>query len=207
VVSLLLPGVLLAQSTTNGAISGTVTDPSGAVLPGLTVNVKNVEKSFTNTTNTNAQGFSGPASTPSCSSPSSTTSGPCLSSSLFPDVVAGQIIDPSTGLPFGTGQAQLNTGTQTQRRNQFSGPHYFDTDVTIMKYTQVPHWETAKVGIGAQFFNLLNHPDFEGPVNDINSGNFGHILDTVNTPTSILGSFLGGDASPRLIQLTVKMTF
>jgi hypothetical protein len=44
-------------------------------------------------------------------------------------------------------------------------------------------------------------------VNDVNNGNFGHVLDTVNTPTSILGSFLGGDASPRLVQLTVKINF
>jgi len=29
----------------------------------------------------------------------------------------------------------------------------------------------------------------------------------VNTPTSILGSFLGGDASVRLIQLTAKLNF
>ena len=76
-----------------------------------------------------------------------------------------------------------------------------------MKYTHVPHWESAKFGFGAQFFNLFNHPNFESPVNDINSGNFGQVLDTVNTPTSILGSFLGGDSSPRLIQLTLKLNF
>jgi len=29
----------------------------------------------------------------------------------------------------------------------------------------------------------------------------------VNPPTSILGSFLGGDASPRLIQLKGQLTF
>lgn len=143
--------------------------------------------------------YAGPSSTPACNSPSSTASGPCLSSSLFPDIAAGGTNGP--------GQAQLNSGTENQRRNQFIGPHYFDTDMTIMKYTQIPHWESAKFGVGAQFFNLFNHPNFEGPVNDINSGNFGHILDTVNTPTSILGSFLGGDASPRLVQLTVKLNF
>jgi len=136
-------------------------------------------------------------STPSCNSPSSVTSGPCLSASDFPDLAAGG--DP--------GQNQLNSGTENQRRNQFYGPRYFDTDMTIMKYTGIPRWEGAKVGLGAQFFNLFNHPNFESPVNDINNGNFGHVLDTVNTPTSILGSFLGGDASPRLIQLTVKINF
>jgi hypothetical protein len=171
--------------------------------------------------------FSG-TSTPSCNSPSSITSGPCLSASEFPDIAAGMAINPATvspqnpnGSPYGVGQAQLgylNSGvtgtgpgnfgsTENQRRNQFFGPRYFDTDMTIMKYTGIPRWEGAKVGIGAQFFNLFNHPNFESPVNDINSGNFGHVLDTVNTPTSILGSFLGGDASPRLVQLTVKINF
>jgi hypothetical protein len=33
------------------------------------------------------------------------------------------------------------------------------------------------------------------------------IISTVNTPTSILGSFLGGDASPRLIQFKGTLTF
>ena len=56
-VALLLPGVLLAQSTTNGAISGTVTDPTGAVLPDITVNLKSTEKGFTSSTKTNGQGF------------------------------------------------------------------------------------------------------------------------------------------------------
>src|ERR1700733_10109690 len=56
-MSVLLPGTLRAQSTTNGAISGTVTDPSGAVLPDITVNLKSVEKGFTLATKTNGQGF------------------------------------------------------------------------------------------------------------------------------------------------------
>jgi hypothetical protein len=57
VLCLLLTGGLSAQSTVNGAISGTVTDSSGAVLPDVTVNLKSVEKGFTNTTKTNSQGF------------------------------------------------------------------------------------------------------------------------------------------------------
>jgi len=57
VVSLLLPSVVLAQSTTTGAISGTVTDPTGAVLPDITVNLKSTERGFTQQVKTNAQGF------------------------------------------------------------------------------------------------------------------------------------------------------
>jgi hypothetical protein len=100
-----------------------------------------------------------------------------------------------------------STGFGIQRRNQFYGPKYFDTDFTVMKNFRVPHWEAARLGVGAQFFNLFNHPNFDQPVGDISNPNFGQIIRTVNTPTSILGSFLGGDASPRLIQFKGSLTF
>ncbi len=38
-------------------------------------------------------------------------------------------------------------------------------------------------------------------------GSNGIIYTTANTPTSILGAFLGGDASPRLIQLKGTFVF
>jgi Carboxypeptidase regulatory-like domain len=148
-------------------------------------------------------GFGGPAfaaysgtTFPTCGGPGGSEDGgftSCIPTSSFPDYA-----NPSN---------QLNTGLVNQRRNQFYGPHYFDTDMTIMKYTRIPRWETAKLGIGAQFFNLFNHPNFANPNNNINGGDFGDVTATVNPPTSILGSFLGGDASTRLIQLTAKFTF
>jgi hypothetical protein len=74
-----------------------------------------------------------------------------------------------------------------------------------MKYTGIT--ERAKIGVGFQFFNLFNHPNFDQPLNDVSNPAFGLIQRTVNTPTSILGSFLGGDASPRLIQLKAEFKF
>jgi hypothetical protein len=102
---------------------------------------------------------------------------------------------------------ELSTSILSGGRNRFVGPHYFDTDMTIMKYTKLPRWESAKFGIGAQFFNLVNHPNFAAPVNDVSNPHFGQVRSTVNPPTSILGSFLGGDASTRLVQLTAKFNF
>jgi hypothetical protein len=124
---------------------------------------------------------------------------PCLNSADFsPIVLASSATANAPIFSFGD-----------QRRNQFFGPGYFDTDLTVMKFTGIPHWESAKLGLGVQFFNILNHPNFDQPVRDISngSGQFGQILRMVNTPTSILGSFLGGDAAPRLIQLTAKINF
>jgi hypothetical protein len=64
VVALLTPGVM-AQSSTQGAISGTVTDPSNAILPNVTVTIKSVDTGFTATQATNASGgYSFPLVTP-----------------------------------------------------------------------------------------------------------------------------------------------
>ncbi|MHB1700305.1 MAG: outer membrane beta-barrel protein [Acidobacteriaceae bacterium] len=94
-----------------------------------------------------------------------------------------------------------------QHRNQIFGPGYTDTDMSLMKAFSIPKWETARFQMGLQAFNLFNHPNFAQPANDINAGNFGLINSTVNPPTSILGSFLGGDASPRLLQVKLNFTF
>ena len=94
-----------------------------------------------------------------------------------------------------------------QRRNQVWGPHFFDTDLTVMKNFHLPITEASNLGIGLQFFNLLNHPNFDQPDANISSSTFGSIISTVSVPTSILGSFLGGDASPRLIQVKATLSF
>ena len=95
-----------------------------------------------------------------------------------------------------------------QRRNQFRGPGYFNTDFAVEKGFNIPKWETAQFLIGARFFNILNHPNFAFPVMDFNNqGQFGQILQTVSSPTSVFGSGLGADASARLIQLQAKFVF
>jgi|HubBroStandDraft_1064217.scaffolds.fasta_scaffold02263_7 hypothetical protein len=118
---------------------------------------------------------------------------PCVNASEF---------SPSTSNP---------TAFGNQGRNTFRGPGYFNTDMAISKAFRFPRWESAKLTIGAQAFNLLNHPNFDQPVNDLANTNpttgFGDITRTVNPPTSILGSFLGGDASTRMIQVKLQFQF
>jgi len=93
-------------------------------------------------------------------------------------------------------------------RNAYRGPNYFDTDFSFTKITKIPHWESANFQLGLQFFNLFNHYNFNTPVNDIaNQSQFGTIQTGVNPPTSILGSFLGGDAAVRLIQVKAQFVF
>lgn len=99
------------------------------------------------------------------------------------------------------------TGFGNQSRNQFRGPSYVDTDFGVEKAFGMPKWESAQFSIGARFFNLFNHPNFAFPVTDVDNGQFGQILKTVSQPTTIYGSGLGADASPRVIEIQAKFTF
>jgi hypothetical protein len=94
-----------------------------------------------------------------------------------------------------------------QGRNRFRGPGYFDTDFTIMKNEKLPGWEKSVLGIGFQFFNLFNHPNFGFPDAGLSSQTFGQIGNLEQPPTSILGSGFGGDAAPRMIQMKVQLQF
>jgi len=78
---------------------------------------------------------------------------------------------------------------------------------SVMKNFRIPRWEGAELEIGAQAFNVLNHPNFDQPVGDISNPQFGFINRTVATPTSIFGSFLGADASPRALQIRAQLRF
>jgi hypothetical protein len=100
-------------------------------------------------------------------------------------------------------------GFGQQQRNQFRGPGYFNTDLSLLKSTKVRLFaEGQSFVFGASFFNVLNHPNFDQPVNNLsNTGQFGRIIETVSPPTSVLGSGLGGDSSPRQIQLIGKFIF
>ena len=134
----------------------------------------------------NYLGGASPGCTRAAVAPVTGTANPCLAPPDFTPAISGY------GL---------------QRRNQFFGPRYFNTDITVMKNFPIPHWESAKLGIGLQAFNVLNHVNFDQPVNDIASSNFGTIINTVSTPTSLVGSFLGGDASPRMLQIKAQLNW
>jgi Carboxypeptidase regulatory-like domain/TonB-dependent Receptor Plug Domain/TonB dependent receptor len=127
---------------------------------------------------------------PSCSSPGNVRAGDahqCLTTSMF--VPAG------AETSFGSG------------RNLFRGPGYFDMDAGLMKNFSIG--ERVKFTMGANFFNLLNHPHFATPENNLvgGIGQFGQLYATAPTPTSIYGAFQSAGVTGRLVQLVGKITF
>jgi hypothetical protein len=57
------------------------------------------------------------------------------------------------------------------------------------------------------FFNLFNHANFGFPDNWSSDAGFGQIFYQEQAPTSILGSGLSANVSPRMIQLRVQLQF
>jgi hypothetical protein len=94
-----------------------------------------------------------------------------------------------------------------QGRNRLRGPSYFNTDFAVMKNTKIHGWENAELGIGVQFFNLFNHPNFGFPDTASSDSTFGQIFNLEQAPTSIVGAGIGGDAAPRMIQLKAQLQF
>jgi hypothetical protein len=109
-------------------------------------------------------------------------------------------------LPGPAGPCSGSAVSFQQGRNHFRAPGYFNTDLGIMKKTKIHRWEGATVGIGFQFFNLFNHPNFAFPDNWTDE-TIGEIYYLQQAPTGVLGSGLGGDASPRMIQLKAQLQF
>jgi hypothetical protein len=135
-----------------------------------------------------AQAVPAPGTPHHCGASSATTS--CLNINQFPSVASGDT--SSIFAPYD--------------RNQFFGPGYFDTDMTLAK-TFPLHHEGVNLRLGMTAYNLFNHPNFANPDSNVTSSVFGQSLSTVSPPTSIYGAFLGGDASVRIVQFTGKITF
>jgi len=90
-------------------------------------------------------------------------------------------------------------------RNSFYGPGYFDIDTSL--YKNFPITEHMKFTIGAQAYNLLNHPNFANPSGNIAGPGLGMITSTVCAPTSPYGSFQGSTVSGRVMVLSGRFQF
>jgi len=132
----------------------------------------------------------------------------------FPNLVGnpysnpGPRIDPTNGVATGaTNLAAFTTstpafGTQGDAgRNSFFGPHYYETDMALMKNIHIT--ERFRLQLRAEAFNLFNRPQFNQPggvISDPNvPGNFGRSTSTITRSD--------GTTSNRQIQVAAKLQF
>jgi len=101
-------------------------------------------------------------------------------------------------------------------RNGFSGPHYRNFDLSFFKDTKITERVTVK--LGADFFNVFNHPNFANPLfpsfnvlwgnNGISATGtgVGFLPVTVTPDVGATNPFLGG-GGPRDIQVSLRLSF
>jgi len=87
----------------------------------------------------------------------------------------------------------------------FRGPGYFNTDVNLKKSFALT--ERAKFTLGANFFNILNHANFQNPVNNDLSSSFGQITALAVSPTTPYSAFASAAEGMRIVQMFGKITF
>jgi hypothetical protein len=80
---------------------------------------------------------------------------------------------------------------------------------------RIPLHERLAMRLEAQFFNVFNRPNFGLPSlvlagvpgNPTTQTGFGALTYTTSRPTGLLGVGLGGDSSPRMIAVQMKLEF
>jgi outer membrane receptor protein involved in Fe transport len=132
-----------------------------------------------------AQPLSGVSIPMTCGASAANSATPCFSSSDFSTTPSGFI--GSLG------------------RNALRGPSYFNTDLSLKKTVKLN--ERMGLTIGANAFNILNHPNFQNPVDNLASSSFGQIVSTVSSPTTPYGAFASAAEDMRILQVVAKLTF
>jgi hypothetical protein len=98
------------------------------------------------------------------------------------------------------------------QRNFLRGPGFHWSDFFLTKNFKLT--EQVNFQVSGQFFNVFNHPNFSFPANGAGIPGetstltgFGAISSTVSPATGLLGSFLGGDSSVRMIAFQGRLNF
>jgi len=75
-------------------------------------------------------------------------------------------------------------------RTSLVAPGYFDVDASVTRSFNIT--ERQRLELRFEFFNSLNHANFQAPDNYVSDASFGQIL---------------SDVSPRILQFAIKYTF
>jgi hypothetical protein len=101
---------------------------------------------------------------------------------------SGTCAAPGLPSPTGPGDPQKAFGNAPRYFAQIRNPGVNNLDVTLQKEFRIPGGDQTRAQIRADFFNLLNHPQFGEPVADPTNPSFGRVTRTsLNNRTVQLG--------------------
>lgn len=147
---------------------------------------------------------------PSAHGFSSTFSGTELADTIVPGVLGIHCGKAAVKTPclstadFATPAAQTDFGNT--KPNAFRGPGFFSISSQLSKV--IPVTEKTHFELGADAYNLTNHPNFGVPNSDVNKGStLGTVTSDVSVPTSIYGTGQGSAVSGRVLVVFGKFLF
>ncbi len=157
-----------------------------------------------------AHGFSSSYGATAPSVTSTSLSGAVIADKLVPTVGVVHCGKAAVKAPclktadFATAAAQEDFGNT--RPNAFRGPGFFSISAQLSKV--IPVTQRAHFELGADAYNLTNHPNFGIPNFDVNKGStLGTITSDVSVPTSIYGTGQGSAVSGRVLVVFAKFLF
>jgi hypothetical protein len=90
----------------------------------------------------------------------------------------------------------------TNSRNSLRGPDLTDIDFSLAKNFIVPGWERGKLQIRMDAVNVVNHPSFQNPSNNLNPSAL-----TSGVPDPSVGQITATTITGRSIQLSARFSF
>ena len=82
--------------------------------------------------------------------------------------------------------------------DQFTLPHFFDQDLSLLKDTQI--WERVKFQIRLEAFDVFNNVNFGGAQGSLDATTFGQLTSTIDTAR-------GGGVTARIVQWGARIVF
>jgi carboxypeptidase family protein len=129
---------------------------------------------------------------------------------LNPDAFVSSV-DPTTGA-CRDGDLPATCQFGKLGRNTVRGPQFVWSDIYVTK--RIASSKRTTVRAELQVFNVFNHANFALPTSTAGlpgapstQTGFGALVSTTSPPTGLLGVGLGGDNSPRMVALQLKVEF
>jgi hypothetical protein len=88
------------------------------------------------------------------------------------------------------------------KRNSLRGPRLSDVDFSLAKSWGLPRWEQGKLQLRMDAINILNHPSFRNPSNNLNPTAL-----VSGTPDPSVAQITATTITGRIIQLSARFSF
>jgi len=123
----------------------------------------------------------------------------------YPDLVGNPHVSHQSINQWFNQLAYATPATNTfgnNKRNSLRGPRLTDVDFSLAKSWGLPGWEQGKLQLRMDAINVLNHPSFQNPSNNLNPNALAS-----GTPDPSVGQITATTITGRILQLSARFSF